>query len=93
MTRSIRLARLAAALVLAISVPVTAVGFETPEEAVREYVEAVASGAAKTQPNNVQESEIERILRRYIEQAWAGQLTPADALTQADAEIQAILEE
>jgi multiple sugar transport system substrate-binding protein len=61
--------------------------FSTP------YVEAVASGLAKTQPNNVQESEIERILRRYIEQAWAGQVTPADALAQADAEIQAILEE
>ena len=57
------------------------------------YVEAVASGLAKTQPNTIQESEIERILRRYIEQAWAGQLTPADALAQADAEIQAILEE
>lgn len=57
------------------------------------YVEAVASGAAKTQPNNLQESEIERILRRYIEQAWAGELTPADALAGADAEIQAILEE
>lgn len=57
------------------------------------YVDVVASGLAKTQPNNVQESEIERILRRYIEQAWAGELSPADALAGADAEIQAILEE
>lgn len=57
------------------------------------YVEAVASGAAISQPNNMQEAEIERILRSYIEQAWAGSLSPADALAGADAEIQAILEE
>lgn len=61
--------------------------FSTP------YVAAVASGLAQTQPNNIQEAEIERILRRYFEQAWAGQISPTDALTQADAEIQAILEE
>ncbi|MDB5505386.1 MAG: extracellular solute-binding protein family 1 [Devosia sp.] len=61
--------------------------FSTP------YVEAVASGLALTQPNNLQEAQIERILRTYIEQAWAGTLTPTDALTAADAEIQAVLEE
>ena len=43
MRRLTRLMPLATGLVLAISVPVTAVGFQTPEEAVREYVEAVAS--------------------------------------------------
>lgn len=57
------------------------------------YVEAVASGAAKTQPNNVQEAQIERILRGYIEQAWTGAMSPTDALTAADSEIQAILDE
>lgn len=57
------------------------------------FVEAVASGAAISQPNNIQEAEIERILRSYIEQAWAGSMSPADALAGADAEIQAILDE
>jgi maltose-binding protein MalE len=46
-----------------------------------------------TQPNIWQAAEVDRILRGYIDQAWAGTMTPEDALTQADAEIQAILDE
>ena len=41
----------------------------------------------------VQASEIERILQGYIERAWRGELSPEDALTQADAEITPILAE
>ena len=46
-----------------------------------------------TEPNVVQASEIERILQTYIERAWRGELSPEEALTQADAEITPILAE
>ncbi len=46
-----------------------------------------------TEPNVVQASEIERILQGYIERAWRGELSPEEALTQADAEISSILAE
>jgi multiple sugar transport system substrate-binding protein len=57
------------------------------------YLEEVTSGRAVTQPNIWQAAEVDRILRGYIDQAWAGTMTPEDALAQADAEIQAILDE
>ncbi|HVG47758.1 MAG TPA: sugar ABC transporter substrate-binding protein [Rubellimicrobium sp.] len=57
------------------------------------FIEEVTSGRAVTQPNIWQASEVDRILRGYIDQAWAGTMTPEEALTQADAEIQAILDE
>ena len=62
-------------------------GFSAP------FVEAVQSGAAKTQPNIWQASENERVLRGYIEQVWAGTMTATDAMTAADAEITAVLAE
>lgn len=46
-----------------------------------------------TEPTVVQATEIERILQTYIEQAWAGQLEPAEALARADSEISSILAE
>lgn len=57
------------------------------------YLDEVTSGRAVTQPNIWQASEVDRILRGYIDQAWAGTMSAEDALTQADAEIQAILDE
>ncbi len=57
------------------------------------FVEAVKSGAAKTQPNIWQASEVERVLRGYIEQVWAGTMTATDAMAAADAEITAVLAE
>lgn len=46
-----------------------------------------------TEPTVVQAAEIERILQTYIEQAWAGELEPAEALRRADREISSILAE
>ena len=57
------------------------------------FVEAISSGAAKSQPNIWQADENERILRGYIEQVWAGTMTAADAMAAADAEITAVLAE
>lgn len=57
------------------------------------FAEAVESGAAVSQPNVWQSAEIERLLRSTIEQVWAGRVPAADALAQADAEVQAILDE
>ena len=48
---------------------------------------------SSSEPNVMQASEIQTILQTYIEQAWAGDLTPEEALTQADAEISEILSE
>lgn len=66
---------------------------ENADDFDRAYVEEVTSGRAVTQPNIWQASEVDRILRGYIDQAWAGSMTAEEALTQADAEIQAILDE
>ena len=66
---------------------------ENADDFDRAYVEEVTSGRAVTQPNIWQASEVDRILRGYIDQAWAGAMTAEEALTQADAEIQAILDE
>ncbi len=66
---------------------------EGADEFDRAYIEEVTSGRAVTQPNIWQASEVDRILRGYIDQAWAGSMTAEEALTAADAEIQAILDE
>jgi multiple sugar transport system substrate-binding protein len=66
---------------------------ENADDYDRAFIEEVTSGRAVTQPNIWQASEVDRILRGYIDQAWAGTMTPEDALAQADAEITAILSE
>lgn len=70
-----------------------AVMTENADDFDRAFIEEVTSGRAVTQPNIWQASEVDRILRGYIDQAWAGTMTAEEALTQADAEIQAILAE
>ena len=57
------------------------------------FVAAIESGAAKSQPNIWQASENDKILRGYIEQVWAGNMTAGDAMAAADAEVTAILGE
>ncbi len=57
------------------------------------FVAAVESGAAKSQPNIWQASENDRILRSYIEQVWSGDMSAAEAMAAADAEVTAILAE
>jgi multiple sugar transport system substrate-binding protein len=48
---------------------------------------------SSSEPNVMQASEIQTVLQNYVEQAWAGELTPEEALTQADQEITDILSE
>jgi multiple sugar transport system substrate-binding protein len=55
------------------------------------YVEALERSTPE--PNVIQAAEIERVLRGYIEQAWAGELSAEEALRQADAAITDILSE
>ena len=57
------------------------------------FVEAISSGAAKSQPNIWQADENERTLRGYIEQVWAGTMSAQDAMAAADAEVTAVLAE
>ena len=59
----------------------------------RQYVSALKSGGAASQPNLWRQAEVDRVLQYYIERAWAGQMTPTAALTAADAKIQSILNE
>ena len=66
---------------------------ETDDPFTGPFVEAVESGAAVSQPNVWQSAEIERLLRSTIEQVWAGRVSAEDALAQADAEVQSILDE
>jgi multiple sugar transport system substrate-binding protein len=66
---------------------------EGADEFDRAFIEEVTSGRAVTQPNIWQAAEVDRILRGYIDQAWSGSMGAEDALTAADAEIQAILDE
>lgn len=55
------------------------------------YVEALQSGRAQSDPNIAQTAEIDKVLRTYIEEAWLGRLSPADALAVADTEVEAVL--
>ena len=66
---------------------------DTEDPFTQPFVQAVESGAASSQPNVWQSAEIERILRASIEQVWAGRVSAEDALSRADAEVQAILDE
>ncbi|PRY19526.1 carbohydrate ABC transporter substrate-binding protein (CUT1 family) [Aliiruegeria haliotis] len=66
---------------------------ETDDSFTKPFVDAIESGAAKSQPNIWQASENDRILRSYIEKVWAGQMSAEDALSAADAEVTAILAE
>lgn len=54
---------------------------------------AAALERSITEPNVIQASEIETIMQTYLVQAYRGDLTPEDALAQADEEITAILAE
>lgn len=59
----------------------------------RQYVAALRAPGAASQPNLWHAEEVDRLLKYYIELAWAGRMTPADALARADDQIRAILAE
>lgn len=66
---------------------------DTKDAFSKPFVEAISSGAAKSQPNIWQADENERTLRGYIEKVWAGTTTAADAMKAADAEVTMVLAE
>lgn len=70
---------------------ITAAGDRLNDEFTKPFVDALERSI--TEPNVVQASEIETILKNYIDLAWLGQLSPQDALTAADQEITTILQE
>lgn len=55
------------------------------------FVEALRSRRAVSDPNVAQTAEVDRVLRKQIEEAWLGRMSPADALAKADAEITDLL--
>lgn len=57
------------------------------------YLDALTGGRAAPEPNVLQAAEIQRVLADRIEAAWAGEITPREALEEADAEITEILSE
>lgn len=59
----------------------------------RQYVAALRSPGAVSQPNIWHASEVDRLVKYYIELAWAGRMTPAAALAAADSDITAVLQE
>lgn len=66
---------------------------DTDDSFTAPFVDAIESGAAKSQPNIWQASENDRTLRNYIEQVWAGNMSAEDAMAAADAEVTAVLNE
>ncbi|MEZ5776907.1 MAG: extracellular solute-binding protein [Paracoccaceae bacterium] len=66
---------------------------DTGDSFTQPFVAAIESGAAKSQPNIWQASEVDRTLRSYIEQVWAGNMSAEDAMAAADADVTAILSE
>lgn len=66
---------------------------DTGDSFTKPFVEAIESGAAKSQPNIWAASENDRTLRGYIEQVWAGNMTAEEAMAAADAEVTAVLSE
>lgn len=66
---------------------------QTADAFSQRYIAALAEPGAVSQPNLWHAEEVDRVLKYYIELAWAGRMTPAAALARADAEIRAILEE
>ena len=59
----------------------------------QQFIAALRSPGAASQPNIWHASEIDRLLKYYIQLAWAGRMTPAAALAAADSEIAEILRE
>ena len=59
----------------------------------RQFVAALKSGTAVSQPNLWRQAEVDRILQYYIESAWAGRMTSRDALAAANDHIQTVLDE
>lgn len=59
----------------------------------RQFVAALKSGTAVSQPNLWRQAEVDRILQFYIESAWAGGMSSEAALAAANAQIQAVLNE
>lgn len=59
----------------------------------QQYIAALRSPGAVSQPNLWHAEEVDRVLKYYIELAWAGRMMPAAALGKADDEIRAILAE
>ncbi len=70
---------------------ITAAGDRLTDDFTKPFVDALERSI--TEPNVVQASEIETILKNYIDLAWAEQLSPEDALAAADQEITSILAE
>lgn len=64
---------------------------DTDDAFTRPFVEAIESGAAKSQPNIWQADENDRVLRASIERVWAGTSSAADAMESAKAQVDAIL--
>ena len=59
----------------------------------RQFVAALKTGTAVSQPNLWRQAEVDRVLQYYIEKAWAGQLSSRAALAAANVQIQNILDE
>ena len=59
----------------------------------RQFVAALKTGTAVSQPNLWRQAEVDRVLQYYIEKAWAGQLSSRAALDAANVQIQNILDE
>ena len=59
----------------------------------RQFVAALKSGTAVSQPNLWRQAEVDRILQYYIENAWAGRMTSRAALAAANTHIQTVLDE
>ena len=59
----------------------------------RGFVTALTARGAAPQANLWHAEEIDRLLKYYIELAWAGRMTPAAALAEADTQITEILKE
>ena len=66
---------------------------ENADPFMKPFIDALAEGRALSEPGVLNGTEIEGILRAYIERAWLGILTPAQALAEADAVIDRILRE
>lgn len=59
----------------------------------RQFVVALKSGTAVSQPNLWRQAEVDRILQYYIETAWSGRMTSKAALAAANTHIQTVLDE
>ena len=59
----------------------------------QQFIAALKSGTAVSQPNLWRQAEVDRILQFYIESAWAGRMSSEAALAAANAQIQTVLDE